>query len=128
MKRKITAMAVLSIGMCALFMTGCKSAVVNDAYNEVVSHSSREGDVYNFATELVEQQLDVPSTAIFPTFNSSYVEKMDVDDPEYDECYEVKSTVECENVLGGRGTMNFTVRIGVKTSEGKMYGEVYELQ
>ena len=51
---------------------------------------------------------------------------MDGDD-EFDECYKVQSSVECENALGGRGTMNFTVLVEIKKSEGKMYGQVREL-
>ena len=109
MKRKIMSMGVaLSICMCALFGTGCSNPDVNNA------------------TKLVKEQLDAPSTAIFPTFESSYVTKMD-GDGEFDECYKVQSSVECENALGGRGTMNFTVLVGIKKSEGKMYGQVREL-
>ena len=104
MKRKIMSMGVaLSICMCALFGTGCSNPDVNNAINGAASY-----------------------TAIFPTFESSYVTKMDGDD-EFDECYKVQSSVECENALGGRGTMNFTVLVGIKKSEGKMYGQVREL-
>lgn len=129
MKKIIKIGVVLSITMCALLETGCSAgkAVVNDVFNDVASHNSREADLYDFATELVEQQLDVPSTAIFPTFQFSYVEKVDIDDPVYDECYQVKSTVDCEDVYGNRSVKSFTVRIGIKNSEGKMYGKVYEL-
>ena len=99
---------------------------VNNAINGAASYTSTQGEVYNFATKLVKEQLDAPSTAIFPTFESSYVTKMD-GDGEFDECYKVQSSVECENALGGRGTMNFTVLVGIKKSEGKMYGQVREL-
>ena len=98
----------------------------NNAINGAASYTSTQGEVYNFATKLVKEQLDAPFTAIFPTFESSYVTKMD-GDGEFDECYKVQSSVECENALGGRGTMNFTVLVGIKKSEGKMYGQVREL-
>ena len=127
MKRKFLSMGVaLSICMCALFGTGCSNPDVNNAINGAASYTSTQGEVYNFATKLVKEQLDAPSTAIFPTFESSYVTKMD-GDGEFDECYKVQSSVECENALGGRGTMNFTVLVGIKKSEGKMYGQVREL-
>ena len=118
MKRKFMSMGVaLSICMCALFGTGCSNPDVNNAINGAASYTSTQGEVYNFATKLVKEQLDAPSTAIFPTFESSYVTKMD-GDGEFDEC---------ENALGGRGTMNFTVLVEIKKSEGKMYGQVREL-
>lgn len=128
MKRKIMSMGVaLSICMCALLGTaGCSNPDVNNAINGAASYTSTKGDVYNYATDLVKQQLEAPSTAIFPTFNSSYVEEVE-GDAEFDECYEAKSSVECENALGGRGTLNFTVLVGIKKSEGKMYGKVSEL-
>ena len=78
MKRKFMSMGVaLSICMCALFGTGCSNPDVNNAINGAASYTSTQGEVYNFATKLVKEQLDAPSTAIFPTFESSYVTKMD---------------------------------------------------
>ena len=84
--------------------------------------------MYNYATELVRDQLDAPSTAIFPTYSSSYVEEVDVSNSDYDAGYVIRANVECENMLGGRSTMDFMVNVGVCYDEGKMYGKVVSLQ
>lgn len=129
MRRNIMAMGMaLGVVVFCFLGTGCNNSDVNNAINEVASYTDEKADVYNYATELVKDQLDAPSTAIFPTYSSSYVEEVDVSDSDCDAGYVIRANVECENMLGGRSTLDFTVNVSVYHDEGKMYGEVVSLQ
>ena len=129
MRRNIMAMGMaLGVVVFSFLGTGCNNPDVNNAINEVASYTDEKADVYNYATELVKDQLAAPSTAIFPTYSSSYVEEVDVSDSDCDAGYVIRANVECENMLGGRSTLDFTVNVSVYHDEGKMYGEVVSLQ
>lgn len=129
MKKNLLVLGMTLVALAfGLFGTGCSNPDANNAINEIASYTNEKADVYNFATSLVKKELDAPSTALFPTFSNSYVEEESAGDSEFDAVYVVNSSVECENMVGGRITLEYTVNVGVKHDEGKMYGKVVSLR
>lgn len=120
--------AVIMLAGMMTFLGGCNNGDVNDAVNHVAAYGSRKADAYRVATQLIKEQLDAPSTAVFPTYQEDFVTEGDASDTEYDEMYVVTSSVETENLVGGRTTIEYTVNVYGDSSDNTWDAELVDVQ
>lgn len=119
MKRKLIVTMIVFLSYISS-LTGCTINGANDAINSAVSLTSEKADAYRVSCDLVRDQLDAPSKAIFPTYSSSYISEKNSDDDSYDTMYMVKAYVEAENIFGGTVKVNWETCV-YPTNDGDFY-------
>ena len=118
--KKVFAISLMAVVM--VFFTGCDGNTqefVNNVIDTTKSVTDKDNnlDIYMYAKEAIKQQLDCPSTAVFPSYTKAVINRrMDTEDPEY----YVKSYVDADNLAGAKVRLYFEVII-YNTNSGYEY-------
>ena len=84
-------------------------------------------DVYR-VVRLREENIKCTSIAIFQNYKEFFVTEENVSDSEQDMMCTVTSTVEAENKLGGRETIEYTINLYGDASKNEWYAELVDMQ
>ena len=117
-------MALSVMAFMPLCITGCDEGDVNQVINNAAAYTGEKADAYRAATELVKEQLDAPSTAIFPAYKSSFVAEGDASGTGYDKMYIVTAYVEAGNAFGGMWKNDFVVNVYLDEENSKWYSVI----
>lgn len=94
-----------------IFTTGCASSTpyVNQAVEKgkdltasLLSSGSLEVDIYSYAKQVITEQLECPSTAVFPMYEDSFVQIKNG-------MYIVSAYVDAQNLAGAMVRSEFSV-------------------
>ena len=111
---------VSALAVSVSLLGGCQVNNVNDAVNNVMSLTNEKADAYRVACDLVRDQLNAPSSAVFPSYQSSFVSGSDGD-------YTVSAYVEGENLVGGTSKVNWTATVKA-ISDNKFHVEITSIE
>lgn len=103
------------------FLSACTVNSPSDVFNNAASFLDQKADAYRAACDTLREQLDVPSKAVFPTYDSSFVEKRASDREGYDTMYRIKAYVDAENVFGAMPRSDWSATVYSDESREKFY-------
>ncbi len=117
-KRNVVVVFLFSF-FAVFSLTACEIHNVNDVINNAASFVDVKADAYRAACDTVREQLDAPSEAKFPGYDSSFVTESASDDPAYDTLYKINAYVDAKNVLGGSMRNDWSARAYYNESDNK---------
>ena len=103
------------------FLSACTVNSPSDVFNNAVSFLDQKADAYRAACDTLREQLDAPSKAVFPTYDSSFVEKRTSDREGYDTMYRIKAYVDAGNAFGGTMRSDWSATVYSDESTKKFY-------
>ena len=103
------------------FLSACTVNSPSDVFNNAASFLDQKADAYRAACDTLREQLDAPSKAVFPTYDSSFVEKRTSDREGYDTMYRIKAYVDAGNAFGGTMRSDWSATVYSDESTKKFY-------